>query len=429
MLEAQLADSALAFPQGFLWGAATASHQVEGDNRWNDWWEAESRGALPHRSGAACNHYELYEQDFDLARSLGHNAHRFSIEWSRVEPEMGVWNAGALEHYARVVQALRDRGIEPVVTLHHFTNPVWFARRGGWLRNDCHEPFARYVEHVARHLPSVKYWITINEPTVWAKHGYLTGDWPPFVKGSPRRAALAMQGLARAHLAATRVLRRTLPDCRVSFAHSAPLIVACNVHRPLDRFSAWLRNWILHGYFFKLIGIDLEKPSPRPSSLDWVGLNYYTRSIVRHRWMGRAMLVGAECFDSHHEDLGARNTFGWEICADGLRVVLERFADLGLPVMVTENGLPSDRDELRVEFIRDHLQAVARAVAAGVPVLGYFHWTLMDNFEWALGTTAKFGLAAVDSRTQRRTPRPSAEVYADYCRRNAVDMSRSHPRR
>jgi beta-glucosidase len=422
--------SEYSFPPGFLWGAASASHQVEGGNRWNDWWEAESRGQLPHRSGDACNHYELYEQDFDLARSLGHNAHRFSIEWSRVEPEPGAFDTDALEHYASVVRALRDRGIEPVVTLHHFTNPVWFSGRGGWLRDDCHEPFARYVEHVARHLPGVKYWVTINEPTVLVKHGYGSGDWPPFIKGAPRRAALAMQGLARAHLAAFRVLHRLQPDCRVSFAHSAPLIVPCDPGRSFDRFSVWVRNWILHRYFFKLIGIDLEKPSSSspPSSLDWVGLNYYTRSIVRHRWRGRAMLVGEDCLDSHHDDIGARNSLGWEICADGLRAVLERFAQLGLPVMVTENGLPSEHDGLRVAFIRDHLQAVARALRAGVPVLGYLHWTLMDNFEWALGTTAKFGLAAVEDRTQRRIPRPSAEVYAGYCRRNAVDMSANSSR-
>ena len=412
----------LAFPSGFLWGAATASHQVEGGNRWNDWWEAESSGLLPHRSGAACDHYRLYEDDFDLARDLGHNAHRFSIEWSRIEPEMGVWSDVAMEHYARVLQALRDRGIEPVVTLHHFTNPAWFARRGGWLSRDCEERFARYVAFVASHLPAIKYWVTINEPTVLVKHGYATGDWPPFVKRSPLRAAMALRGLARAHVAAYRVLHRLQPNALVSFAHSAPLIVACDEHRLGDRFSAWLRDWILNRSFFKLIGVNLERPSVRPASLDWVGLNYYTRTIVRHGWTGRAMLVGTECFESHHDDLGARNSLGWEICADGLRVVLERFAQVGLPIMVTENGIPSDSDEVRGEFIRSHVQAVARAASAGVNVVGYLHWTLMDNFEWALGATAKFGLAAVDRQTQRRIRRPSSEIYAGICRRNAVDV-------
>ncbi len=411
-----------AFPAGFLWGAATASHQVEGNNRWNDWWAAETAGLLPHRSGDACNHYELYEQDFDLAKSLGHNAHRFSIEWSRIEPEMGVWDNAAVEHYVRVVQALRARGIEPIVTLHHFTNPLWFARRGGWLRPDCHEPFARYVEHIARHLPDVKYWVTINEPTVIAKHGYATGDWPPFIKRSPRRVELALRGFARGHLAAHRVLRRVCPDARVSFAHSAPSVMPCNEHRALDRFSAWVRDWILNRHFFELIGVRLDRRASDSSSLDWVGLNYYTRQTVRHRWSGRAMLVGEECSDPHHEDLSERNDFGWAVCADGLRHVLQRYSELGLPVMVTENGIPSARDEMRVKFIRDHVRAVAEAIAAGAPVAGYLHWTLMDNFEWALGTTAKFGLAAVDSQSQRRVARPSASFYAEICSRNAVQL-------
>ena len=153
------------FPKGFLWGAATSSHQVEGGNRWNDWWEYEGRGQLPHASGDACRHYDLFERDFDLAKSWGHNAHRFSIEWSRLEPEEGTWDADACDHYRQVLRALADRGLEPVVTLHHFTNPAWFARRGGWSRSDSPRLFARYVEYVARELGApVRYWLTINEP-------------------------------------------------------------------------------------------------------------------------------------------------------------------------------------------------------------------------------------------------------------------------
>jgi beta-glucosidase len=410
------------FPSGFLWGAATASHQVEGDNRGNDWWEAETNGLLPHRSGDACGHYRLYEQDFDLARELGHNAHRFSIEWSRIEPEPGVWNEAELEHYSRVVEALRLRNIEPVVTLHHFTNPKWFAKAGGWLRPDSGERFARYVARVATRLPSVKYWLTINEPTVLIKHGFLTGDWPPFAKSSPLRAMSAMRGLARAHLAAYRVLHELRPAALVSFAHSAPLIVPCNPERHLDRYVARLRDWILNRWFFELIGVDLDGPATRPACLDWIGLNYYTRTIVRHRLGGRAWLVGAECTEPHHADFGARNSLGWEICADGLRIVLQRFARLGLPLMVTENGVPTEQDAVRAGFIREHVRAVAQAIAAGVNVLGYLHWTLMDNFEWALGTTAKFGLSAVDPATLRRIRRPSAEAYAEICRRHAIDI-------
>jgi beta-glucosidase len=168
------------FPPGFLWGAATSSHQVEGDNHWNDWWEYEHAGRLPYRSGKTCQHYQRYEADFDLAQSWGHNAHRFSLEWSRIEPAEGQWNSEAVAHYQAVLRALRSRGMEPVVTLHHFTNPAWFARRGGWLRHDSVRLFARYAAYVATHLgQDVKFWLTLNEPTVYMLHGYILGSGPP----------------------------------------------------------------------------------------------------------------------------------------------------------------------------------------------------------------------------------------------------------
>src|SRR5262245_49771432 len=166
--EVPRAATAFDFPTGFLWGAATSGHQVEGNNRWNDWWEWEQAGRLPHKSGEACRHYDLYERDFDMARSWSQNAHRFSIEWSRIEPEKGYWNAEATAHYRNVIQALRERGLEPLVTLHHFTNPRWLAKSGGWLRRDAPQLFARYVEYVARHIgQNVTYWLTVNEPTVY----------------------------------------------------------------------------------------------------------------------------------------------------------------------------------------------------------------------------------------------------------------------
>ena len=162
-------DRFFEFPKSFLWGAATAAHQVEGDNRFSDWWAHEQGGDLPFKSGIACNHYERYQEDFDLAKSWGHNAHRLSVEWSRIEPEEGVWNQDALNHYIDVIAALLDRGIEPLVTLHHFTSPAWFSRTGGWLRRDSIRLFSRFVSHVARHLTGVRYWLTINEPTVYVK--------------------------------------------------------------------------------------------------------------------------------------------------------------------------------------------------------------------------------------------------------------------
>lgn len=403
------------FPEGFLWGAATASHQVEGNNRWNDWWEFEQRGLLPHRSGEACNHYELYESDFDLARSWSHNAHRFSIEWSRIEPAEGDWNRDAIDHYARVLKALRDRGLEPVVTLHHFTNPAWFARRGGWTRRDSVGLFRRYAERVANALgDQVRYWLTINEPTVYVKRAYLAGDWPPCRRGAWLQAVTALVNMLRAHRAAYRILHRSRADAMVGLAHSAPYVVPCDPHRLADRMAASVRDFALNRLCFRVLGRTRR-------ALDFIGINYYARQIVRWRPRGLRLLYGEECRDDHH---GAPRRFsspGWEVFAPGLRRVLQSYSTLGLPLIVTENGIATSDEAARSDFLTSHLAALAAAVADGIDVRGYFYWSLMDNFEWAEGLAAQFGLAAVDFSTQRRLPRAAAVSFAAVCRSNRLD--------
>lgn len=400
------------FPEGFLWGAVTSAHQVEGDNRSNDWWEPEQTGRLPHSSGDACRHYELYEADFDLARSWGHNAHRFSIEWSRIEPREGAFDPAATAHYQEVVAALRRRAIEPVVTLHHFTNPAWFARRGGWLAGDSPYLFARYVEHIAAALPDVRWWVTINEPTVYAKHGFVLGDWPPFREGAWFAAARVLRNMARAHVRAYLILHRGAGAVRVGFAHSVPWIEPCDRDRIRDRLAALVRDFLLNRAFLILIGI---RPGSGIRHLDFLGLNYYARSIVRGG-KGAAALWGEECRADHHADRGPWSDMGWEIYPAGLLGLLERFSGLGLPLMVTENGVATTDEELRRRYLREHLAAVGDALAKGIHVIGYLYWSLMDNFEWALGYGPRFGLAAVDPDSQRRIPRPTAEEYAAICR-------------
>jgi beta-glucosidase len=408
-MQTSLSGQTYHFPPGFLWGAATSSHQVEGDNRWNDWWEYEQAGRVPYRSGETCRQYQLYEADFDLAQSWGHNAHRFSLEWSRIEPAAGQWDTQAMAHYQAVVQALHARGMEPVVTLHHFTNPAWFARRGGWLRHDSARLFARYVAYVVTHLGTdVKFWLTINEPTVYMLHGYILGEWPPCLRSSWLKAALVVRNLARAHIAAYRVLHHRRQDTMVGFAHSAPLVLPCDPARPRDRMAAAWRDWILNRTFFRCIGMG--------RSLDFIGVNYYTRTIVRSAGWGVGALVGRACRLPHHHDRGPRSTTGWEVYPTGLALVLERFAAFGLPVLVTENGVATDDETLRRETLFQHLYSLARAVEKGVHVLGYLYWSLIDNFEWTLGVQARFGLAAVDFTTQQRLPRPCAEDFARVCR-------------
>lgn len=406
------------FPPGFLWGTATSAHQVEGDNLRSDWWEYEQRGRLPHRSGAACRHYDLFEHDFDLARSLGQNAHRFSIEWSRIEPDEGRWNREALAHYGSVIRALTKRGLEPIVTLHHFTNPAWFLRRGGWSRSDSAAKFGRYVEYVASQLgPGVNYWLTLNEPTVYVMQGYILGEWPPCATSAWLTAGRVFRNLARAHVAAYRVLHRHRTDPKVGFAHSAPLIRPCDPTRARDRLAAAVRDAILNHAFFHLIGARTQ-PVRRIANLDFVGLNYYTRNVVRSSGWGLGAVVGRACRVPHHGDDGPASTMGWEVYPAGLRATLEHFSRYGLPIMVTENGIATDDDGLRREYVEQHLIVLAEAIDAGLDVIGYLYWSLVDNFEWTFGTTARFGLAEVNYTTQERTLRPSARQYERVCREN-----------
>jgi beta-glucosidase len=408
-----------------MWGASTSSHQVEGDNRWNDWWEYEDSGRLPYRSGDACRQYELFERDFDLARSWGHNAHRLSIEWSRIEPAQGQWNDEALAHYAKVLRALRSRRLEPVVTLHHFTNPAWFTRGGGWTRRDAPRLFARYVEHVATRLGGpVRYWLTINEPTVLVMQGFVTAEWPPCLKGAWVKAARTLRNLARAHVQGYMVLHQVVPDSLVSFAHSAPVIEPCDARRKGDRMVAAARDFILNDAFFRLIGSRPHDSTPSNRALDFIGINYYTRNIVRRSGLGIGALVGRLCRTDHH-GRGARSTMGWEVYPRGLIATLERFSAYGLPLLVTENGIATDDEVLRRQFLRSHVAAAGEAVKRGVNLIGYLYWSLIDNFEWSHGTRPRFGLARVDYETQDRHATPCAADFSRICRSNRALSSGS----
>jgi beta-glucosidase len=403
------------FPEGFFWGAATAGHQVEGDNRHSDWWAYEQAGKLPFRSGEACRHLELYQRDFDLARELGQNAHRFSIEWARVEPHAGKFDEGALDHYAAVVQALRARGLEPIVTLHHFVSPAWFTARGGWLAEDGADRFAGYVQRVVERLaPHVRWWLTVNEPTVWAKHAYVIGDWPPCGTGNWRRSLDAIRAMLRGHRLAYRIIHARRPDAMVGLAHSAPFVVPSNPLNPLDRLAAVSRDFGLNRMLFRLIGRPLR------NWLDFIGVNYYCRTVVRWAPRGRALLLGE---DDERPRPGEQRRFsdiGWEAWSPGFAGMLNQLAGYGLPLMVTENGIATRDEKLRADYLQGHLRALAQAIKAGAPVIGYLHWSLIDNYEWALGFEPRFGLCEVDFTTQERRPRAVARTYAEVCRRNAL---------
>ncbi|OQA57787.1 MAG: Beta-glucosidase A [Candidatus Omnitrophica bacterium ADurb.Bin277] len=396
------------FPKEFLWGAATSAHQVEGNNSGSDWWEWE-RLTGRERSGEACRHYELYERDFDLVKDLRHNAHRFSIEWARIEPEEGKFDPAALKHYLDVVSALRTRGIEPVATLHHFTNPSWFARDGGWENEKSSARFSCYCAFVVRALAgSVRYWITINEPSIYVSHSYLFGVWPP-QKKSLWGTIKAEKNMIRAHLKAYRVIHGIyreagIPKPAVSIAHHMIAVVPCKKN-PKSRLAARLRRKIFNERY-----LDTLK---RHQALDFIGVNYYSRQLADPRGWGPRSLVADICRENHHPV--KKNALGWDIYPEGLYDILYRLAKYRLPVLIAENGICTNDDRERWEFLREHLKSVHRAMEDGLEVIGYLHWSLMDNFEWDKGFAPRFGLVEIDYGTQTRKIRESAKRYAEVC--------------
>ncbi|MBN1794400.1 MAG: glycoside hydrolase family 1 protein [Candidatus Omnitrophica bacterium] len=424
------------FPKGFLWGTATSAHQVEGNNRHNDWWEWE-KSRNGDRSGEACAHYDLFEEDFTLAQSLHTNAHRLSIEWSRIEPEKDRWDEREIEHYRRAIDSLRSKGIEPIVTLHHFTNPLWIARSGGWESGETAVQFADFAGKVASEFAgAARWWVTINEPMVFIDAGYRRGHWPPQVEDDAR-ATKVMRCLIRGHRMAYKAIHEATAarhgrEVSVGVAKNFLYFVPCRPRCLKDRWAAWLRHFQYNRLFLSAIAGGVHgcealvggKGLPLKKALDFIGLNYYIKDFVcgeRLDLPWGTALAGRVCTWEHrqHIDGRERNSLGWLISPEGIGHALHTLKGYGLPILITENGICTTDDSQRERFIKEHLFHVAKAIQDGVNVVGYTYWSLLDNFEWHEGFEPRFGLVEVDYATQKRTPRPSAAMYAQICRDNA----------
>jgi len=398
------------FPKGFLWGASTSAYQVEGGNSFSDWWGWEKRAGLTE-SGEACRHYHLYREDFETAAALSHNCHRLSLEWGRIEPVKGGYSGEAISHYRQVIRSLKELGLEPVVTLNHFTLPQWFAQEGGWLAPGAPGSFLRYVERMVRELGGeVRYWVTLNEPMVFIYHGYVLGIWPPQER-SLLRALRAGQRLAAVHARAYRLIHRLyaaggLGKAQVSIAHNMQAFVTCTPSLK-NKAAASLRDRLFNFWFLDRL--------MRMRTLDFIGLNYYTRGLVDVRGWGIRHLLLDFCAQGHHPL--PKNELGWDIYPQGLhRSLTGLWQRYRLPVFILENGICTRDDSLRWEYIREHLLYVLRAMQEGVKVIGYLHWSLMDNFEWDKGFGPRFGLIEVDYATFSRKVRDSAVKFAQVIR-------------
>ena len=411
------------FPKDFLWGTATSAHQIEGDNFNSDWWQWEQQNAgkvLPvlekkyqdqkfEPSGKASDHFNKYVEDFDLLEDLNNNAYRMSIEWARIEPEKGKFDFEALEHYKKVLLVLKQKNIKIMLTLHHFTNPLWFANKGGWENLKAPFYFSRYVKFVVEHLGNlVDFWITINEPTLWADMSYRQGFWPP-QKKSLKKFGLVMLNMVRAHKKAYKVIHSKLDHgdqkAKVGIAQNVMSFATYKKHYIIELVYVYIFDRAVNHSFY-----DFTKKHH-----DFLGMNYYFRVRIKRKENSWAPEI-EEIKETERE----LSDMGWMIYPHGIFDVLMDFKDFNLPIYITENGIAAEDDKKREKFLVDYLRELHHAIQAGVDVKGYFHWSLLDNFEWDKSFGPKFGLVNIDLETLKRTPKPSFKLYSEICKTNGV---------
>ncbi len=425
----------LRFPEGFLWGTASSSHQCEGGNTNNQWyrWEQQGRILTGESSGIANNWWVAAERDFELAEQMENNVLRLSLEWSRIEPAEGHWDSAAIDRYRAMLSDLRRRHMTPVVTLHHFTDPLWFADRGGFANEVNISYFVRYAVYAVQTLKDLcDFWITLNEPNVYTALGYVIGSYPPGEQNM-MHAFQVMHNMVQAHVEAFYALRPIQPEGQIGCCLNYRLFDPANYLSPLDRSAAGLQetffNWATleameTGRLTFPLNMMLDPIEHAAGTRDFHGINYYTREMVRFDLRIPNELFGRRFVRSGaiRNDPGLDNYFG-EIYPEGIYRILKtvyRRTRGNKPFYITENGFSDAEDNRRPRAILEHLAMIHRAISEGIPVRGYLHWTLVDNFEWNEGWSVRFGLIEYDLLTQRRIPRSSASMFGEICRANAI---------
>ena len=396
--------------QKFYFGAATSSHQIEGGNinNWSEWEKKnatrlaiaaknkselinEFPGALNpenYISGKACNSYELFNEDIKALASLGCNAYRFSLEWSRIEPNEGMFDATAISKYREMILSAKTAGLEPFLTLHHFTLPLWIEEKGGIASHQFSKYFARFAERIGKEFKyEIKFISPINEPEILAMNGYYRGIWPP-AKKNFFQFRRARKNLVRAHILAFQKLKKVNPAFAVG--------PVCNLSAFESAGGFWnsiLRLLALR--FWNFYFLDRVKQYS-----DFIGINYYFHNRISGGF--------------NKNENKTVSDLDWELYPQGIETVLsETYSRYKLPLFITENGLADSKDANRSWFIEETFKAMSRVRKIGVDIRGYFHWSLIDNFEWDKGFWPRFGLFKTDFTTFERTPRNSSKVYAE----------------
>ena len=397
------------FPDGFLWGTSTSAYQVEGGikNDWSEWETSEKRLAELEKKGEkmddficgqAVDHYHRYKEDLSLAAGLNNNAIRIGLEWARIQPKKDTWDVTAINHYKKVLDTAHDKGLKTVVTLWHWTNPLWLSKEGGWENGKAKEYFGEYVDFIIQELGGeIDYWVTLNEPLMHVFGGYLRGYFPP-AKHSIFKAEKVFQNLVKGHKLAYEKIHKHFPMANVSLTALVNYFEAANFMNPIEQGIAKAMHYYWNHRFL----------SKTKKYLDYIGLDYYFHDRII--W-----------YPPFRRNRNERvNDKGWEIYPEGILAVLRYLNGFKKPIIILENGLADAHDRYRANFIREHLYYIYKAMEEGVDVRGYFHWSLLDNFEWAYGWSPKFGLYLVDRKTFERKEKPSADVYREICGSNKV---------
>lgn len=416
------------FPAGFLWGTATAAHQVEGGNANNNWaaWEAQPGRILNgDRSKLACDWWSgRWSEDFDRAAETHQNAHRMSIEWSRIQPRPDRWDEDALDHYREMIRGMLARGLTPMITLHHFTDPLWFYEQGGWEQENAPDLFEKFAAHVVEALKEyVTLWVTINEPNVYVVSGYMGTDFPPG-KANAQAAFTVMRNLIRGHSAVYRSIKRIQKKSSIGIALNYRSLKPASPASPVDQALAKFAHNSYNESFIRTLKTGQLRFSTQRAGIpeaigtqDFIGVNYYTRDLVQFSPLAVRDFFMKRFFP---KDAALSQSGFIANVPDGMFESLKWANTYGLPIYITENGVEDATDDLRPRYLVEHLHQVWRAINFNYPIKGYFHWSLVDNFEWERGWSQRFGLWGLDVETQTRIRRPSVDLFADICQQNAI---------
>lgn len=408
-------------PPHFLMGSATSGAQIEGGDTGSNWYAWCEKGIIKDQTSCyrANDHWNRYREDIDLMSQLNHKVYRMGIEWSRLEPVKGQFNQEALSHYRDEITLLLAKGIQPLVTLHHFSHPMWLEEQGGFEHPQILTQFLRYVRFVVEGLGDlVSEYITINEPNVYAVQGYYFGTWPPARKNTGLTLRV-MKHMALCHISAYRLIHTIRQEkgwpgkTMVGVANHMRIFDPYNKHNLLDHLAAKVMDYLFQNALTKSMAdgrlrvpFGIGSPLGKNRYLDFFGLNYYTRDGVRFKGFQNLVMPDTP-----------RNHLDWEIYPEGLSRLCRRiYNQYRVPIWITENGTCDNEDHFRARYLYDHLQVISKLCSEGLPIERYYHWSLMDNFEWAEGESARFGLVHVDYDTQKRTIRDSGRFYAEVCK-------------